>query len=140
MKKVKKLYEDEWLRQNSIFHYVSREKEIILSTKMRIIHQSTLYIYMRSWDVCLASTYRSTRWQRVESMSHVQKLRNRTRQLVSLSSIFPRWFKPGAMLINSEQENQSKAFGLLRVMMNETTGFRSLAYTSRLIKKDVRWQ
>jgi len=44
------------------------------------------------------------------------------------------------MLINSEQENQSKAFGLLRVMMNETTGFRSLAYTSRLIKKDVRWQ
>jgi len=48
MKKVKKLYEDEWLRQNSIFHYVSREKEIILSTKMRIIHQSTLYIYMRS--------------------------------------------------------------------------------------------
>ncbi|KYN11549.1 hypothetical protein ALC57_16333 [Trachymyrmex cornetzi] len=41
------------------------------------------------------------------------------------------------MLISSEQGNQSKMFGLLRVMVNETTGFRSLAYTPHLIKTDA---
>ncbi|KYM92732.1 hypothetical protein ALC53_00669 [Atta colombica] len=41
------------------------------------------------------------------------------------------------MFISSEQGNQSKMFGLLRVMVNETTGFRSLAYTPHLIKTDA---
>lgn len=51
------------------------------------------------------------------------------RELVSDLLFFfqPHWFKPRAMLISSEQGNQSKTFGLLRVMVNETTGFRSPA-------------
>ena len=74
-------------------------------------------------------------------MSRIQKLRNRTHYIASSLRYRPisqsRWFKPGAMLISSEQENQSKMFGLLRVMLNETTGFRSLAYTPHLIKTDA---